>query len=76
MSGKEITGRLNGDPGVKKMKRIPVSEAIENLSSNTGVRAHLAREKIRFVKSEDLRQKDECQTSSNVISMRIRSWLM
>ena len=47
-----------------------MSEAIENLSSNTGVWADLARKKICVMKSEDLCQKDNQEWRKTIETKR------
>ena len=70
MTGSEIAGRLNSEAGPNKRKRIPIADAIENLASNTGVRADLAREKIRVMKSEDIRQKEHQEWKKSIETKR------
>lgn len=67
MTGEEIASRLNGHSpsdlltASNKRKRSPVSEAMDNISSNADARADLSREKIRHMQLEEIRQKENQQ---------------
>jgi hypothetical protein len=66
MTPVEVANRLNGSPSnipsrTKKRKDNPVSEALKSMSSNSGARAELAKEKLRILHLESTRHREQQQ---------------